>query len=80
MLLLSSDLENEGPTVRLHIDTGSDTTLLPAAAVREMGIAPIPGELFAMLAFDGHRSDAPVAKLLVPFILHNFPVLPTWSW
>jgi len=67
VLLLSSDLENEGPTVRLHIDTGSDTTLLPAAAVRQMGIDSIPGESFAMMAFDGHRSDAPVAELVIRF-------------
>ena len=67
VVLLSSDWETKVANVRLHIDTGSDTTLLPAAAVRELGIVPIPGESFALMAFDGHRSAAPVAEIAIRF-------------
>ena len=56
----------------LLMDTGADATLLPRAAVERIGVQPLAGVNYELIAFDGARSSAPVADLDVIFLNRRF--------
>jgi predicted aspartyl protease len=56
------------PDVRLLIDTGADITLLPRTAVERLGVAPLAGQGYELMGFDGSRSVAPVVALDMIFL------------
>jgi len=52
----------------LQIDTGADMTLLPKAAVQQLGIKPLDGIDYELQAFDGSKSIAEVVELDLIFL------------
>ena len=49
--------------VEMLLDSGADVTLLPRAAVDQVGVSPIPGQECELMGFDGSRSSAKIAVL-----------------
>jgi predicted aspartyl protease len=58
--------------VLLLLDTGADATLLPRAAVERLGVAPVGGERYELIGFDGSRSFAPVVPLEIILLKRAF--------
>ncbi|HSV13205.1 MAG TPA: hypothetical protein VLI90_03035 [Tepidisphaeraceae bacterium] len=56
------------PNVLLLIDTLADVTLLPASAVKQLGIAPIAGAAYDLIGFDGSTSSATAVELDMIFL------------
>jgi hypothetical protein len=56
----------------LLIDSGADATLLPLFALVPLEIQPIADTRYAVMAFDGTRSEAPVADLDLVFLNRRF--------
>ena len=50
--------------VLLRTDTGADTTLLPRADVRRLGLTPDPNLSFELIGFDGHRTATQAVDML----------------
>jgi hypothetical protein len=58
--------------VLLLLDTGADVTLLPRSAVERLGLSPLPGQRYELLAFDGSRSVARAVALDLVFLNRVF--------
>ena len=58
----------ESRTCRLLIDTGADLTLVPISALEEIEVSPDPGRTFQLQGFDGSRSTAQAADLVMRFL------------
>jgi len=56
----------------LLLDTGADATLLPRAAVERLGLSPLAGQRYELLAFDGSKSFALVVALDLVFLNRVF--------
>jgi hypothetical protein len=54
--------------VFLLLDTGADVTLLPRAAVQRLGVTPVVGTTYEILAIDGTRSAAEAVDLDMIFL------------
>ena len=51
--------------VMMLLDSGADVTLLPQAAVDQLGVLPIPGQRYELVGFDGSTTSAKSA--MFPF-------------
>jgi len=58
--------------VMMLLDSGADVTLLPQAAVEQLGILPIPEQRYELVGFDGTRSFAQAAELDMVFLNRMF--------
>jgi hypothetical protein len=58
--------------VLLLLDSGADVTLLPRAAVEQLGVSPVTDERFELMGFDGTKSFAPIVMLDVVFLRRGF--------
>jgi hypothetical protein len=58
--------------VLLLIDSGADVTLLPAGAVKTLGVREEVGRRYALVGFDGSTSSAPVVRLELIFCRKTF--------
>ena len=58
--------------VPLLLDTGADLTLLPRAAVLQIGIEALADQQYELVGFDGSRSLASVAVLDLIFLQRAF--------
>lgn len=56
----------------LLLDTGADITLLPRAAVEQLGVPLLAGQQYEVMGFDGSKSFAPVVMLDVLFLKRAF--------
>jgi len=56
----------------LLFDSGADATLLPLSALEPLGLQPIADARYELMAFDGTRSQAPVADLDLIFLNRRF--------
>ena len=56
------------PSVFLLLDTGADVTLLPRSAVERLGVKPLNGHSYELLAFDGSRSTVQAVELDMIFL------------
>lgn len=56
----------------LLLDTGADVTLLPRAAVEQLGVQPIADQKYELMGFDGSRSLAPIVMLDMVFLNRAF--------
>jgi predicted aspartyl protease len=61
-----------GADVPMLLDTGADVSLVPEAVVRQIGVAPIPGRQYQLVAFDGSMSLASVVQLELVFCRRTF--------
>ena len=60
------------PDVPLMIDTGADTTLLPANAVARLGVRADPALACELIGFDGNRTTAQAVDLEMLFLRKAF--------
>ncbi len=58
--------------VPLLVDTGADVTLLPRSAAERLGLKPISGQVYELLAFDGSRSKAEAVELEMVFLSRGY--------
>jgi hypothetical protein len=58
--------------VPMLLDMGADVSLVPEPVVRQLGIVPIPGQQYRLVAFDGSISFAPVVLLELVFCHRTF--------
>jgi len=58
--------------VPMLLDSGADVTLVPQAAVNQLGVAVIPDSQYELKGFDGSTSFAPVARLGLGFCGRTF--------
>ena len=68
-------VDNTGSTaadVLLLLDSGADVTLLPRAAVDQLGVTVLAGQREELVGFDGTRSFAPVVVLDMLFLNRVF--------
>ena len=66
---------NTGATIQnvsMLIDTGADITLVPSAAVQQIGLTSIPDTFYELAAFDGSKSLAAVIRLELLFSQRTF--------
>ena len=64
-----------GPLVRdvhLLLDTGADITLLPRTAVEHVGVRPLGGQDYQLIASDGTASTAQAVELEMIFLKKAF--------
>ncbi len=64
-----------GPLVRdvhLLVDTGADITLLPRTVVEHLGVQPLSGHNYQLIAFDGAVRSAQAAELEMVFLKKAF--------
>ena len=66
--IMNIETGDEFPDVPLLVDTGADATLLPAEAVRAIGVPTVEGTLYPLMGFDGSRTDAVAADLALRFL------------
>ena len=66
--IMNIETGDEFPDVPLLVDTGADATLLPAEAVRGIGVSPVEGTLYPLMGFNGSRTDAVAADLALRFL------------
>ena len=57
--------------VPILIDSGADTTLLPASAIASLGI-PGEGERYQLAAFDGTTNDSEAVRAVLIFLNKTF--------
>jgi hypothetical protein len=60
------------PGVLLLLDTGADATLLPRAAIVQLGIQPDPALQYDLIGFDGNRTSAQAVDLDMIFLQKAF--------
>jgi hypothetical protein len=60
------------PDVPLLLDTGADVSLVPQAAVSQLGVIAAPDKRYELIAFDGTVSFAPVVQLELVFCRRTF--------
>ena len=58
--------------VLLLLDTGADVTLLPRAAVEQLGVSVLAGQRYELMGFDGSKSYASVVELDMVFLRRAF--------
>lgn len=58
--------------VPLLLDTGADVTLLPSAAVQELGVSPLPDLQYELVGFDGTVSSTRAVLVDVVFLNRAF--------
>ena len=58
--------------VSLLLDTGADVTLLPRAAIDQLGVPLLPDQHYELVGFDGSRSFAPVVIVDMIFLRRGF--------
>jgi hypothetical protein len=58
--------------VPMLLDSGADVTLLPADAVKSLGLTPIAGKQYELVGFDGSTSLASVVRLEIVFGRRTF--------
>jgi hypothetical protein len=58
--------------VPMLLDSGADVTLVPQAAVNQLGVAVIPDSQYELKGFDGSTSFAPVVRLGLGFCGRTF--------
>lgn len=56
----------------LLMDTGADATLLPRAAVEQLGVPPLPDQRYELMGFDGNKSWVSVAVVDAIFLNRRF--------
>ena len=61
-----------GADVPMLLDTGADVSLVPTTVVRQIGVAPVAGQHYQLIAFDGTISFAPVVQLGLVFCRRTF--------
>ncbi len=62
---------SNGTTIQnilLLMDTGADTTLLPRAAIKRLGIIPDPALVYELIGFDGNRTTTQAVDLDMIFL------------
>jgi hypothetical protein len=67
--------QHSGATVSdvlLLLDTGADVTLLPHTVVEQLSVAPLAGQRYELMGFDGSKSFAPVVMLDLIFLQRAF--------
>ena len=58
--------------VVMLVDSGADVTLLPRAVVERIGVQPINGLHYEMMAFDGSKSAASAVDLDMIFLNRTY--------
>ncbi len=60
------------PNISLLLDTGADITLLPQAAVQNLGVTPVVGVAYELVGFDGNKSSVQAVELDMIFLNKAF--------
>ncbi len=58
--------------VSLLLDTGADITLLPRAAIEQLGIPLLADQQYELMGFDGSKSLVPAVMLEMVFLRRTF--------
>lgn len=58
--------------VPMLLDSGADVTLIPQAAVSQLGVTVVPGLRYELIGFDGNISFTPVVRLELIFCRRTF--------
>ena len=59
------------PGITMQLDTGADVTLIPQAAIRQLGLGPSETQ-YELIGFDGTRSMAGAVQLKMKFGRYTF--------
>lgn len=63
VVLRNPDSGSTVSDVLLLVDTGADVTLLPRAAIEQLGVPTLANKGYELMGFDGSKSFAPVVMV-----------------
>ena len=63
VVLRNPDSGSTVSDVLLLVDTGADVTLLPRAAIEQLGVPTLANQCYELMGFDGSKSLAPVVMV-----------------